>query len=216
MVGRPPPKHGDRLDSGRTPTQKASSLPLVIRIRALPLSGALLLGLLLTLLPAAAAAAQPEPGQPAAPEPLPPDPAPAPPAPARLDAPAPAAPAPAPAAATRPLAGLETLPGGGWRLRFADGQKAVPPPAAVALAELARRLAQQEAGRFTLESQVSGPAADVSAARRLSLHRGIAVKEALVAGGLPGTRIDIRPLGRTEAAVDAVDILPPEVQRPAR
>jgi hypothetical protein len=58
-------------------------------------------------------------------------------------------------------------------------------------------------------AQASGPAADVSSARRVSLARGLAVKEALVAGGLPPTRIDIRPMGRTEEAADAVDVLPP-------
>jgi hypothetical protein len=41
------------------------------------------------------------------------------------------------------------------------------------------------------------------------------VKEALVAGGLPATRIDIRPLGRTGDAMDAVDVQPPGLRRAA-
>ena len=35
------------------------------------------------------------------------------------------------------------------------------------------------------------------------------MKQALVAGGLPATRIDIRPMGRTEEAADVVDVQPP-------
>jgi outer membrane protein OmpA-like peptidoglycan-associated protein len=57
--------------------------------------------------------------------------------------------------------------------------------------------------------------ADASAARRLSLARALAVKQALAEGGLPPTRIDLRPLGRTEEAVDAVDVLPPGAERAA-
>jgi len=198
------------MHSDRTPREKFTTVPSVIRVRSFALAGLALIGPALTL-PAATAAAQPD-----AAAHLPPDPAPAPPAPARLGDPAPAAPAPQHPAIRAHLPGLETLPDGAWRLRFPDEQEALPPPAGGALARLAERLAGQEQGRFTLYAQASGPAADASAARRLSLARGLAVKQALVAGGLPATRIDIRPMGRTEEAVDAVDILPPEVQRPAR
>ena len=67
-----------------------------------------------------------------------------------------------------------------------------------------------------MEAQASGPEADVSAARRLSLGRALAVKAALASGGLAPTRIDLRPLGRTPEAVDAADILPPAARRAAR
>jgi outer membrane protein OmpA-like peptidoglycan-associated protein len=66
-----------------------------------------------------------------------------------------------------------------------------------------------------LLAQASGPVTDSSAARRLSLARALAVKQGLAAGGLPDTRIDIRAMGRTAEAVDAVDVQPPEVQRAA-
>ena len=69
------------------------------------------------------------------------------------------------------------------------------------------------AGRVTVEAQASGPEADVSAARRLTLGRALAVKAALADGGLAPTRIDLRPLGRTPEAVDAADILPPPARR---
>ncbi|WP_380066213.1 hypothetical protein [Dankookia sp. GCM10030260] len=158
-----------------------------------------------TLLAAAPLAAQP------AAEPVPAEPAAAPPDPANLS-PRPALAQPVPAAAMpRPFAlppGMEARPDGAWRLRFAQGAEAAPPAADAALAELGRRLAAGPDGRVVVLAQASGPA-DVSTARRVSLARGLAVKEALVAGGLPPTRVDIRPLGRTPEAADAVDVQPP-------
>jgi outer membrane protein OmpA-like peptidoglycan-associated protein len=142
---------------------------------------------------------------------LPADPAPAPPDPANLS-PRPGLAQPAQAApAARPFTlppGMEALPGGAWRLRFPEGKDAPPRAADAALAELGRRLAAGPEGRVVLFAQASGPA-DASTARRVSLARGLAVKDALVAGGLPATRIDIRPMGRTEEAADAVDVQPP-------
>jgi hypothetical protein len=168
-------------------------------------------------------AARPSPSAGPVAEPAPPsDPAPAPPPPARLDRPARPPPPPRLPTVAAPLPGLESLPGGGWRLRFGAGTSALPPAAAGTLGDLSRRLLSQEppvagpggGGRFTVVAQASGPADDLSVARRLSLARGIAVKDALVAGGLPATRIDIRPMGRTEDTVDAVDIIPPETRAP--
>ncbi|WP_372617523.1 OmpA family protein [Falsiroseomonas sp.] len=110
---------------------------------------------------------------------------------------------------------LAVLPRGGWRLVFPRGETRLPPGAEAALAELARELARQPAGsgRITVEGQASGPANDASAARRLSLARANAVRAALAEAGLASTRVDVRPLGRTEAALDAADILPPEAPR---
>ena len=158
-----------------------------------------------TVLPAAAAATAALPAPPAAAPPSPPD---------LLATPRPAQVPPA-AQATPPLAlppGMEALPQGGFRLRFATGAEALPPAAAGTLAELGRRLAAGPPGRILLSSQASGPVADISVARRLSLARGLAVKRALAAGGLAPTRIDLRPLGRTADVADAVDVQPPEAQ----
>ena len=69
-------------------------------------------------------------------------------------------------------------------------------------------------GRVAVEVQVAGPANDASMARRASLAWAQAVKAALVAGGLDATRIDLRPLVRLAAGVDAVDVLPPGVASP--
>ncbi len=107
-------------------------------------------------------------------------------------------------------AGLEALPDGGARLRFTAGAEALPQGAEGSLADLGRRIAAGPAGRVTVTAQASASASDISAARRLSLARAIAVKQALAAGGLAPTRIDLRPMGRTGEALDAVDIQPPE------
>lgn len=140
----------------------------------------------------------------------PPDPASAPPAPARLTGAAPAAPAPP---ATPWPSGIEQRPGGGLRLRLAT--EAPDAAARRAIEEIGRRLAATPAGRITVEVQVSGHPRDASLARRAALGRAQAVKAALVAGGLPDTRIDLRPLGRLDPPADLVDILPPGAARAA-
>jgi len=115
-------------------------------------------------------------------------------------------------------AGMSPLPHGAFRVQFRAGQAALPAGVAEALAEIGRRLAQIPAGtgRITVEGQASGPANDPSTARRVSLARANEVRNALVAGGLDATRVDIRPLGRTNAALDVADVLPPGVQTSQR
>jgi outer membrane protein OmpA-like peptidoglycan-associated protein len=111
---------------------------------------------------------------------------------------------------TADSAAFEALAEGRWRIRFAAGREELSEAAAGRIEELGRRLSETaKAGRVTVEAQSSGPEADVSAARRLSLERALAIKAALANGGLSPTRIDLRPLGRTPEAVDAADILPP-------
>jgi outer membrane protein OmpA-like peptidoglycan-associated protein len=159
-----------------------------------------------------AAQAQDPPRSEAPAEALPPEPPSAPPAPPRL-APEGAAMAPSSPAAGPPLPpGMAALPEGG--VRIALGAAPLDPAQARALEGLGRAMAAIPAGRITIEAQVSGPANDVSMARRASLARAQAVKAALVAGGLPATRIDLRPLGRLPGAADRVDVLPPGVASP--
>lgn len=164
-----------------------------------PRRGAALLGAALLLAPAGPCAAAAEAD--GAPSP----PADAPPAPALLR------PNDAPPAAAEPV--LEALAEGRWRIRFAAGREDLTETAAARVQDIGRRLAATDAGRVTVEAQASGPEADVSAARRLTLGRALAVKAALAHGGLAPTRIDLRPLGRTPEAVDAADILPPPARR---
>jgi outer membrane protein OmpA-like peptidoglycan-associated protein len=128
------------------------------------------------------------------------------------------APAPrgAPAAPLALPTGMSPLTQGAYRLSFRTNETALPAGTEPTLAEIGRRLAastQPGLGRVTVEGHASGPANDVSAARRLSLARANAVRDALVAGGMDATRIDVRALGRTQAALDAADILPPGVTR---
>lgn len=149
--------------------------------------------------PGTTAPAQARPGDPVA---LP-DPSPAPPAPARLNG-APAA--PAQTALSWPP-GIDLQPNGALRLRVAgNGPDAAQ---AHAIEAIGRRIAELPAGRVLVEVQVSTHPRDASLARRLALARARAVKDALVAGGLPATRIDLRPLGRLDPPADLVDILPP-------
>ena len=140
-----------------------------------------------------------------------PDPAPTPPASALLVAPTPHGPArpPSPPLTLSLPQGMSALPQGGWRLRFAGDIPSLEVAALPALAELGRQLGAKPQGRVSLLAQASGPVSDISAARRLSLARALAVKQALAAGGLAATRIDIRALGHIAEGQDAVDILPP-------
>ena len=146
--------------------------------------------------------------------PLPPPPPPAPPPPVQL-APAPMPRPPAPPAtasyADIPLAdGIATLPEGLWRI-----QGTVTPPQQAALQRLAAAMADRSRGRVTVLARVSGPADDLSTARRDSLARAQNIKRILESGGLPGTRIDLRPLGLTIEATDSIDLIPPATPRPA-
>jgi hypothetical protein len=164
-------------------------------------------GLFLALILAAAAARAQE-----IPPDLPPAPPPAPPPPPSL------APAGAPIAPQAPPAGLilppgiEALPGGALRLSW--GPAGLDAAQRQALRALGRSLAALPAGRVTVEAQVSGPAHDISAARRESLARAQAVRAALIEGGLDARRIDLKPLGRVGAGADRVDVLPPGVASP--
>jgi hypothetical protein len=112
-------------------------------------------------------------------------------------------------------AGMAVLPGGAWRLGFRPGETGLPAGVAPTLEEIGRRLAASPAGqgRITVEGHASGPVNDASAARRMALARAQAVRAALVAGGLEEARVDVRGLGRTPAALDAADILPPGAAR---
>lgn len=157
------------------------------------------------VLAATAARAQDQPAE------LPPEPAPAPPAPPRLATEG--APLVVPTVPSEPMPpGMAMIPGGA--IRFALNSDTLDPPMAHGLLLLGRTFAALPAGRVTVEVQVSGPADDVSMARRASLARAQAVKAALVAGGLAPTRIDLRPLGRIGSGADRVDVLPPGVASP--
>ena len=170
-------------------------VPFLFRVR--PLLTALPLALLMPL-----ASAQGRPGA------LPADPAPAAPAPPDLTRP----PRPAPAMPQPGFnlpRGIEAMPGGGWRLTGSLARGMVEGAPQATLLQIARWLAEETHGRVTLVAQVAGPPEDISLARRDSLAHALAIRHVLEQGGLDGTRIDIRPLGRTAEARDAIELLPP-------
>lgn len=150
------------------------------------------------------------PRQPAAPT----DPAPAAPQPPDLTQP----PRPATPPERLPLLALpptmRNLPDGGWRIEGPPATGRIDPATTNTLAEIARRLTSIP-GRVTIVAQVAGPAEDISVARRAALANAQEIRRALEAAGLPGTRIDLRPIGRTATAEDAVELLPPGVPSPS-
>ncbi|MBI0435199.1 hypothetical protein [Roseomonas sp. KE0001] len=171
-----------------------------------PAGRAALLGLALLLPPAASCRAAA--GEEAATLPPPAAAAPAPPDLSR--APRPGVPLPRPDIALP--RGIAPAPEGGWLVTGPAARGAPDAAAAAALAEIGRWLATATAGRVTLLAQVAGPVQDVSVARRDSLAHGLAIRAALERGGLDGTRIDTRPLGRTSEARDAILLIPPTLR----
>jgi hypothetical protein len=129
--------------------------------------------------------------------------------PARAQPPAPRRALPQPQLAP----GFASLPGGGWRLTFAREEDRATPEQRLTLMEIGNILGANTTGRVTLWAEVAN-GEDVSEVRRLALRRALAVRDAMALGGLPETRVDLRPLGRTAAAQDVVDIMPPNVARP--
>lgn len=116
--------------------------------------------------------------------------------------------------ANLPLAAdMVRLPIGGWRLGGRTGRGEPDHGARLAVETIGRYLAHQTTGRVTLLAQAAGPADDPSLARRASLARALTIKASLIRGGLAGTRIDIRPLGRTAEEQDAIDIIAPAAPR---
>ena len=161
--------------------------------------------------PSAEAAAEAPPEAPIGPE-APESPPEDPPLPADLSGPARRA--TAPTLPDIPLApDMTRLLIGGWRIAGRAGRGEADHGVRMAVEAIGRHLAENTTGRVTLLAQVAGPADDPSVARRTSLSRAIALRAALGQGGLPGTRVDIRPLGRTAEGRDALDIVAPPAPR---
>ncbi|HUB95481.1 MAG TPA: OmpA family protein [Stellaceae bacterium] len=172
--------------------------------------------------PRRAAAIQPSREKPAAPKP--PVMASVTPAPPRIAAPAvsaPAAPAvaaPAPAApqqvatAAIPRAigvpGIE--PGRALVVRYAEGSSEIPPDAKSLLDGVAATLAGNDKLRLQLAAYASGSAADMIAARRLSLTRAIEMRAYLIGKGVPSVRMEVHAFGDQNVGTgppDRVDLM---------
>ena len=76
------------------------------------------------------------------------------------------------------------------------------------LKALARVLAESDA-RVQLKAYGGGSSETVSAARRLSLSRALAVRSFLIEQGIRSTRIDVRALGiaKDDGPAERVDVL---------
>jgi len=167
--------------------------------------------------PAAAPAPPPQPV--AAPPPPPPtQPPPAQPAPVQAPAtpavstpavstPAPSAAPPSPPAAASVAAAAaraQTL-----RLGFTGAETELNAAARQRVLGFAGSIPDDEQVRITVNAYAGGDPSDPSRARRTSLSRALAVRTALMEGGIRSTRIDVRALGLAagDGPADRVDIV---------
>jgi outer membrane protein OmpA-like peptidoglycan-associated protein len=129
--------------------------------------------------------------------------------------PVPAAPAliAPPTGAVEDVAALPkvTLPRDGGlvtRIDFVGGSTRLTRDAERQLMALSREIADG-ADRLQLKSYAGGTGETLSASRRLSLSRALAVRSYLIEAGIRSTRIDVRALGRSEDSgpQDRVDVV---------
>jgi outer membrane protein OmpA-like peptidoglycan-associated protein len=132
------------------------------------------------------------------------------PPPATADAPM--APPPAPTISNTAGTTIDTLPpkdGAGVRLDFASGESDLTPGTADAVKALVAAAPNTDQTTFNVMAYATGAPEDPSTARRLSLSRALSVRSALMAYGVPSTRIYVRALGAQagEGPADRVDVL---------
>lgn len=92
---------------------------------------------------------------------------------------------------------------------FAKGQSDLSPASADAIKQFAKGAPNTDATTFNVLAYASGDPDDPSVARRLSLSRAIAARDALLADGVPSARIYLRALGAQPGdggPLDRVDI----------
>ena len=121
-----------------------------------------------------------------------------------------AAPPPPIAAPPVATAAEDALAAGGIRLLFKPGSAELPAAAAALLHDLADTLGRTPRMRFRLLAYASGDKENPVPARRLSLRRGLKVREALAGEGIANARVDVLSLGLTATAppLDRVDLIP--------
>ncbi len=113
-------------------------------------------------------------------------------------------------AALPPAKGVaEPATGAMLRFEFSGDSAALPNDATGQLEALAERLLRSDSLRVQVKAYAGGSADSVSAARRLSLSRALAVRAFLMDQGVRSTRIDVRALGnRSEGGPpERVDIV---------
>ena len=129
---------------------------------------------------------------------------------------APATPAPAiqatpdaPAPPSRD-AGTDVLAvGDGLRITFIPGHSDITPDTEDVLRRFARTVPDTPGITVDVRSYASGSSDDASSSRRMSLARSLAVRAALIAGGVPSTRVFVRAFGPNagDGPADRVDVL---------
>ncbi len=108
-----------------------------------------------------------------------------------------------------PSAGTTAKPEAtGLRLEFKPDQSDLSPAANGAIGDLIKATPNGDTVTYNVIAFAAGVADDPSAARRMSLARGLSVRAALIAGGVPSTRIYVRALGAStdDGPPDRVDL----------
>lgn len=96
-----------------------------------------------------------------------------------------------------------------FSLGFAAKTAELPAEAEGLLSQIATRMLDSDTVRLELRAYAQGNADTAREARRLSLARGLAIREQLAAHGVRSARVDIRALGisATEGPLDRVDLV---------
>jgi outer membrane protein OmpA-like peptidoglycan-associated protein len=86
----------------------------------------------------------------------------------------------------------------GLQVTFGSGQSDLSPASAAAIQNLVKSAPSGDGTSFNVVAYAAGTPEDPSTARRLSLSRALAVRSALMAGGIASSRIYVRALGAPE------------------
>jgi outer membrane protein OmpA-like peptidoglycan-associated protein len=125
--------------------------------------------------------------------------------------PTPSAPTPPPAPTVSATAGTTATPENtGLQLVFKPAEADLSPDASAAVSRLVNAVPTGDTISYNVVAYATGRADDPSVARRTSLARGLAVRGALIADGVPSTRIYVRALGSSvggsDGPTDRVDV----------
>jgi outer membrane protein OmpA-like peptidoglycan-associated protein len=128
--------------------------------------------------------------------------------PAALPLPAAAPPAAPLAAPSAPSLADHVAPNASLRIAFASGQADLSPDSTQTIRQFAGTAPKSDAAAFSVAAYAAGNPDDASTARRLSLSRALAVRDALIQDGVPSARIYVRALGSKagDGPADRVDI----------
>ena len=101
-----------------------------------------------------------------------------------------------------------TKVGAGLRVTFGAAEADLSPASAEAIRNIVQTAPAGDGTPFNLVGYAAGTPEDPSTARRLSLSRALAVRNALMADGVTSSRIYVRALGATggDEAPDRVDL----------